>query len=52
VQMFVGNLVFNVIIIYVSQIGFNKSVKSQFLEESNALVSSVIISKKLLMRPQ
>jgi hypothetical protein len=41
VKLFVGDLVFNAINAYASQIGFNKRVKRQFWEELDALVSSV-----------
>jgi hypothetical protein len=46
VKLLVGYLVFNVISAYVPQIGLNESVKMQFWEELNALVSSVPISEK------
>jgi hypothetical protein len=49
VKLFVGDLVFNVISAYVPQIGLNESVKMQFWEELDALVSSVPISKKLFI---
>jgi hypothetical protein len=42
-------LVFNVITVYAPQIGLNESVKRQFWEELNALVSSVPISEKLFI---
>jgi hypothetical protein len=46
VKLLVGDLVFNVISAYASQMGLNESVKMQFWEESDALVSSVPISEK------
>jgi hypothetical protein len=49
VKLFVGDLVFNVISAYASQIGLNESVKMQFWEELDALVSSVSISEKLFI---
>jgi hypothetical protein len=49
VKLFVGDLVFNVISAYAPQIGLNESVKMQFWEELDALVSSVPISKKLFI---
>jgi hypothetical protein len=49
VKLFIGDLVFNVINAYAPQIGLNKSVKMQFWEELDALVSSVPISKKLFI---
>jgi hypothetical protein len=42
-------LVFNVISAYASQIGLNESVKIQFWEELDALVSSMPISEKLFI---
>jgi hypothetical protein len=42
-------LVFNVISAYAPQIGLNESVKRKFLEELDALVSSVPISEKLFI---
>jgi exonuclease III len=50
VKLLVGDLVFNVISAYATQIGFNESVKMQFWEELDALVSSVHISEKLFIR--
>jgi hypothetical protein len=47
VKLLVGDLIFNVISAYASQIGLNDSVKMQFWEELDALVSSVPISEKL-----
>jgi hypothetical protein len=49
VKLRVGDLVFNVISAYAPQIGLNESVKMQFWEELNALVSSVPISEKLFI---
>jgi hypothetical protein len=49
VKLFVGDLVFNVISAYASQIGINESVKMQFWEELDALISSVPISEKLFI---
>jgi hypothetical protein len=49
VKLFVEDLVFNVISAYASQIGINESVKMQFWEELDALVSSVPISEKLFI---
>jgi exonuclease III len=49
VKLLVGDLVFNVISAYVSQIGLNESVKMQFWKELDALVSSVPISEKLFI---
>jgi hypothetical protein len=49
VKLLVGDLVFNVISAYASQIGLNESVKRQFYEELDALVSSVPISEKLFI---
>jgi hypothetical protein len=49
VKLFVGDLVFNIISAYASQIGLNESVKMQFWEELDALVSSVPISEKLFI---
>jgi hypothetical protein len=49
VKLLVGDLVFNVISAYAPQIGLNKSVKMQFWEELDALVSSVPISEKLFI---
>jgi hypothetical protein len=50
VKLLVGDLIFNVIIAYAPQIGLNESVKMQFWEELDALVSSMTISKKLFIR--
>jgi hypothetical protein len=49
VKLLVGDLVFNVISAYAPQIGLNESVKMQFWEELDALVSSVLISEKLFI---
>jgi exonuclease III len=49
VKLLVGDLVFNVISAYASQIGLNESVKMQFCKELDALVSSVPISEKLFI---
>jgi hypothetical protein len=49
VMLLVGVLVFNIISAYTSQIGLNKSVKMQLLEELDVLVSSVPIFKKFFI---
>jgi hypothetical protein len=49
VKLLVGDLIFNIISVYAPQIGLNGSVKMQFWEELDALVSSVSISKKLFI---
>jgi hypothetical protein len=49
VKLLVGDLVFNVISAYAPQIGLNESIKTQFWEQLEALVSSVPISKKLFI---
>jgi exonuclease III len=49
VKLSVGDLVFNVVSAYAPQIGLNESVKMQFWEELDTLVSSVPISKKLFI---
>jgi exonuclease III len=49
VKLFVQNLVFNVISAYAPQIGLNESIKRQFWEQLDALVSSVPISEKLFI---
>jgi hypothetical protein len=49
VKLLVGDLIFNVISAYAAQIGLNESVKMQFWEELDALVSSVPISEKLFI---
>jgi hypothetical protein len=50
VRLLVEDLIFNVISAYAPQIGLNGSVKMQFWEELDALVSSVPISEKLFIR--
>jgi hypothetical protein len=49
VKLLIKDLVFNVISAYVSQICLNESIKRQFWEQLDALVSSVLISKKLFI---
>jgi hypothetical protein len=49
VKLLVGDLIFNVISAYAPQIGLNESVKMQFWEKLDALVSSVPISEKLFI---
>jgi exonuclease III len=49
VKLLIGDLVFNVISAYALQIGLIESVKMQFWEELDALVSSVPNSEKLFM---
>jgi exonuclease III len=49
VKLLVGDLVFNVISAYALQIGLNESIKRQFGERLDALVSSVPISEKLFI---
>jgi hypothetical protein len=49
VKLLVGYLVFNVISAYAPQIGLNESVKMQFWEELDALVSSVPIYEKIFI---
>jgi hypothetical protein len=49
VKLLAGDLVFNIISAYAPQTGLNKSVKMQFWEELDALVSSVSISEKLFI---
>jgi hypothetical protein len=49
VKLLIGDLIFNIISAYASQIGLNESVKMQFWEELDALVSSVPISEKLFI---
>jgi hypothetical protein len=44
-----GDLIFNIISAYVPQICLNESVKIQFLEELDTLISSVPISEKLFI---
>ena len=47
-KLLVGDLILNVISAYAPQIGLDESVKRQFWEELDALVSSVPISKSSL----
>jgi hypothetical protein len=49
VKLLLGDLIFNVISGYTPQIDLNESVKMQFWEEFDALVSSVPISEKLFI---
>jgi exonuclease III len=49
VKLLVGDLVFNVISVYAPEIGLNESVKRQFWEELDALVSSMPISENLFI---
>jgi hypothetical protein len=49
VKLLVEDLIFNVISAYAPQISLNESVKMQFWEELDALVSSVPISEKLFI---
>jgi exonuclease III len=49
VKLFIGDLVFNVISAYAPQIGLNESIKRQFWEQLDALVSTVPISEKLFI---
>jgi hypothetical protein len=49
VKLLVGDLIFNVISAYAPQIGLNESVKMQFWEELDTLVSSVSISEKFFI---
>jgi hypothetical protein len=49
VKLFIGDLVFNAISAYTPQIGLNESIKRQFWEQLDALVSSVTISEKLFI---
>jgi hypothetical protein len=49
VKFHVVDLVFNVINAYASQIGLNESIKGQFWEELDALVSSMPIFEKLFI---
>jgi hypothetical protein len=50
VKLLVGDLIFNVVSAYASQIGLNESIKRQFWEQLDTLVSSVPISEKLFVR--
>jgi exonuclease III len=49
VKLLIGDLVFNVISAYAPQIGLNESIKKQFWEQLDALVSSVPIPEKLFI---
>jgi hypothetical protein len=49
VKLLVGDLIFNVISAYTLQIGLNESVKMQFWEELDALISSMSISEKFFI---
>jgi hypothetical protein len=49
VKLLIGDLIFNVISAYTPQIGLNESIKRQFWEQLDALVSSVLISEKLFI---
>jgi hypothetical protein len=49
VKLLVGDLVFNVISAYTPQIDLNESIKRQFWEQLDALVSSVSISEKFFI---
>jgi hypothetical protein len=49
VKLFVVDLVFNVISVYVSQISLNESIKRQFWNQLDALISNVPISEKLFI---
>jgi hypothetical protein len=49
VKLLVGDLVFNVISAYAPQIGLNESIKREFWEQLDALVSSVPIFEKLFI---
>jgi hypothetical protein len=49
VKLLVRDLVFNVISAYAPQIVLNESIKRQFWEQLDALISSVSISKKLFI---
>jgi exonuclease III len=49
VKLLVGDVVFNVISAYAPQIGLNESIKIQFWEQLDALVSSVPIFEKLFI---
>jgi exonuclease III len=49
VKLVVGDLIFNVISAYTPQIDLNESVKMQFWEELDVLVSSLPISEKLFI---
>jgi hypothetical protein len=49
VKLLIGDLIFNVISAYAPQIGLNESIKRQFWDQLDALVSSVPISEKLFI---
>jgi hypothetical protein len=49
VKLLIGDLTFNVISAYAPQIGIDESIKRQFWEQLDALVSSVVISEKLFI---
>jgi exonuclease III len=49
VKLFVRDLIFNIISAYASQIGLNESIKRQFWDQLDVLVSSVAISEKLII---
>jgi hypothetical protein len=49
VKLFVVELIFNVISAYAPQIGLNESIKRQFWEQLDTLVSNVPISEKLFI---
>jgi hypothetical protein len=49
VKLLVGDLIFIVISAYAPQIGLNESIKRQFWEQLDILVSSVPISEKLFI---
>jgi hypothetical protein len=49
VKLLVGDLIFNIISAYAPQIGLNESIKRQFWEQLDALVSSVPIFEKLFI---
>jgi hypothetical protein len=49
VKLLVGDLIFNIISAYMPQIGLNESVKIQFWEELDILVSSLPIFEKLFI---
>jgi hypothetical protein len=49
VKLLVRDLVFNVISAYAPQIGLNESIKMQFWDELDALVSSVLVFENLFI---
>jgi hypothetical protein len=49
VKLLVGDLIFNIISAYAPQIGLSESIKRQFWEQLDALVSSVPIFEKLFI---